>query len=143
MRRRWRVTERSLEESLWRIVINLGLMFKRALAYKSGAYIVEWLCPPHGTLKLHFDGSFLRSTLKGGIGGVIKNWNEEVVKNFYVHVVSLDTNEAKAYALLIRCRELERIEGTHPFIEGDSVLTIQWASRKASYPWRIADWKEV
>ena len=46
------------------------------------------------------------------------------------------------YALLIGCLELERIGRAHPIIEGDSFSTIQWASGKAVYPWRIADWVE-
>ena len=33
---------------------------------------VEWICPPPGILKLNFDGSFLRRTNQGGIGGVQK-----------------------------------------------------------------------
>ena len=46
------------------------------------------------------------------------------------------------YDLLIGCLELERIGRAHPIIEGDSFSTIQWASGKAVYPWRIADWVE-
>ena len=100
---------------------------------------VEWICPPLGTLKRNFNGNFLRSTHQGGIGGVIRNWNGYVVRNFSGSVVSLDANKAEVYALLIGCRELERIGGSQPIIEGDSLSAIQWASRKANYPWRIAD----
>ena len=38
---------------------------------------------------------------------------------------SLDADEAEVYALLIGCREFERIGGSHPIIEGDSFLAIQ------------------
>lgn len=47
------------------------------------------------------------------------------------------------YALLIGCHELERIGGSHTNIEEDSLSTIQWASWKTNYPWRIADWVKV
>ena len=57
-------------------------------------------------------------------------------------MVSLDANEAEAYALLIGCRELERI-GPHTKIEGDSLSTIQWASWRTNYPWWIVDWVKV
>ena len=102
---------------------------------------VEWICPPLGILKLNFDGSFLRSTNQGGIGVVIRNWNGDVIRNYSGPVVSMVVNEAEVYALLIGCRELERIGGSHPIIE-DSFSAIQWASGKSIYPWRIVDWVE-
>ena len=47
-----------------------------------------------------------------------------------------DANEAEMYALLICCRELLKLGGRSPIIEGDSFSAIQWGSGKASYPWR-------
>ena len=52
----------------------------------------------------------------------------------------MDANEAEVHALLIGCRELERIGGSHHIIEGDSLSAIEWASWKFVYHWRIADW---
>ena len=40
----------------------------------------ECICPPLGTFKLNFNGSFLWSTRQGGIGGVIRNLNGNVVR---------------------------------------------------------------
>ena len=71
---------------------------------------------------------------------MIRDWNGNVIRNFSGPVGSTDANEAKVYALLIGCRELERIGRSHPIIEGDSFSTIQWAFGKAIYPWRIAHW---
>ena len=51
----------------------------------------------------------------------------------------MDANEAEVYALLTGCRELERIGGSRPIIEGASLSAIQWASGKSIDPWRIAD----
>ena len=56
-------------------------------------HIVEWLSPPVGTFKLNFDGSFSRSTNQVCIGGVVKDWNGNVIRNFSVPVVSMDANE--------------------------------------------------
>ena len=99
---------------------------------------VEWICPLR-TFKSNFDGSFLRSTHQVGIRGVIRNWNGDVVRSFSWHVIALDANEVEVHALLIGCCELEKIGGSYPIIEGDSVSSFQWASGKAIYPWRIAD----
>ena len=54
---------------------------------------------------------------------------------------ALDANEAKLY-VLIWCRELEKMGGSYPIIDRDSFSTIQWASGKVIYPWRIAHWVE-
>ena len=64
---------------------------------------------------------------------MIREWNGNVIRNFSGPVVSTDANEAEVFALLIRCRELERIGCSHPIIEGDSFSTIQWASEKAGF----------
>ena len=73
---------------------------------------------------------------------MIRNWIEDVVRSFSGPVIALDANEVEVYALLIRCRELEKIGGSYPIMEGDSFSTIQWAFGKAIYPWRITDWVE-
>ena len=109
---------------------------------RKAVHRVEWICPPLGTFKLNFDGSFVRITHQGGIGGVIRNWMGDVVRSYSGPVDALDANEAEVYALLLGCRELAKLGGSYPIIEGDSFSTIQWASGKASYPWRIADWVE-
>ena len=109
---------------------------------RKAVHRVEWICPPLGTFKLNFDGSFVRSMHQGGIGGVIRNWMGDVVRSYSGPVDALDANEAEVYALLLGCRELEKLGGAYLIIEGDSFSTIQWASSKASYPWRIAAWVE-
>ena len=40
---------------------------------------VLWLNPLWGVLKLNFDGSFVHSLRRGGIGGVIRDWFGVVV----------------------------------------------------------------
>ena len=71
-----------------------------------------WNHPPPGIFKLNFDGSFVQSVQRGGIGGVIIDWNGLIIRNFYGLVGSSNANEAKLFALLIRCRELHRIGGS-------------------------------
>ena len=43
---------------------------------------VFWLNPLWGVLKLNFDGSFVHSLRRGGIGGVVRNWSGVVVRNY-------------------------------------------------------------
>ena len=73
---------------------------------------------------------------------VIKDWNGLIIRNFSGPVGSSDANEAELFALRIGCRELSRIGGLSPIIEGDSVSSIQWGFGKAIHPWRLADWVE-
>lgn len=37
---------------------------------------------PLGILKLNFDGSFLCEVQRGGFGGVIRDWNRNIIRNF-------------------------------------------------------------
>ena len=69
-------------------------------------------------------GSILRSFQREGIGDVIGNWNGNVVRKFLGPMDSSDANEAEAFALLIECRELVRIGGSHPLIDGDAFSAI-------------------
>lgn len=41
-------------------------------------------------------------------GGVVKDWNGNVIRNYSELVDYLDDNKAKAFALLIGCHELVR-----------------------------------
>ena len=95
--------------------------------------------PPPGIFKLNFDGSFVQSVQRGGIGGVIRDWNGTIIRNFSVPVDCSDANKAELFALLIGCRELLRIGGLNPILEGDSFSSIQWGSGKATHPWGLAD----
>ena len=52
---------------------------------------------------------------------------------------SLDANESEINALLVRCRELRKLEGFIVIIEGDCFSTIQWSLSSCSYPWMLAD----
>ena len=45
---------------------------------------------------------------RGGIGGVIRDWNGNVVKSFHGPFDGKDVNEAEVFALLIGYRELSR-----------------------------------
>eukprot|EP00268_Persea_americana_P013257 TRINITY_DN15784_c0_g1_i2.p1 TRINITY_DN15784_c0_g1~~TRINITY_DN15784_c0_g1_i2.p1 ORF type:complete len:105 (-),score=25.66 TRINITY_DN15784_c0_g1_i2:76-390(-) len=85
---------------------------------------------------------FNRVLLKGALAV-----SSEIVVEMLFEIIlgpmdSMDANEAEVYALLIGSHELEKIGGSHHIIEGDSTSAIQWASGKATYPWRIADWAE-
>ena len=42
---------------------------------------------------------------------MVRNWIGDVVRSFSGPVIALDANEVEVYALLIRCRELEKIGG--------------------------------
>ena len=64
---------------------------------------VAWINPPTGVLKFNFDGSFVHSLQKGGIGGVIRDWNEKMVRSFSGPTDSSDDNETKLFAILIGC----------------------------------------
>ena len=91
---------------------------------------------------MNFDGSFLKSAQRGGIGGVIRDWNGTIVRNYFRPVECSDHNEARVFALLIGCHELHSMGGFNSILEGDSFSAIQWGLGKAIHPWRIADWVE-
>ena len=74
---------------------------------------------------MNFDGSFLQSIQRGGIGGVIRDWNGNVLRNFSGPVDTLDANEAEVSALLIGCHELARKAPLNPIPEGGSFSSIQ------------------
>ena len=60
--------------------------------------------------KLNFDGSFVQSAQRGGIGGGIRDWNGIIIRNFSGPVDCSNADEAELFALLIgcvRCLELE------------------------------------
>jgi hypothetical protein len=103
---------------------------------------VAWMNPPVGVLKLNFDGSFVRSLRKGGIGGVIRDWNGKMVRSFYGPIDSSDANETELFALLIGCRELLQMADYGAILEGNSFSVIQWCFGNSSYPWNLADWVE-
>ena len=95
---------------------------------------LSWRSPPVGIFKLNFDGSFLQSAQRGGFGGVIKDWNGNVIRDFSRPVDFFDANEAEVFALLLGWRQLLQLGVCNPILEGDSFSTIQWASGKASHP---------
>ena len=103
---------------------------------------VLWSNPPWGVLKLNFDGSFVHSLRRGGIGGVIRDWFGVVVRNYTGPVDLIDANEAELFAHLIGTRELRRMGCVTVILEGDSFSVIQWCSGKSFFPWRLADWVE-
>lgn len=92
-----------------------------------------------GVLKLNVDGSFVQSISRGGIRGLIRDWNGNIVRNFSGPADSLDANKAEVLALLIGFRELRSLKGFNAIIEGDSFSAIQWSPKKPSFPWRLAD----
>ena len=98
--------------------------------------------PPAGVLESNFDGSLVRSLRKGGIGGVIRDWNGKMVRSFSGPIDSLDANETELFAILVGCRELLQMAGYGAILEGDSFSVIKWCSGSSSYPWRLADWVE-
>lgn len=78
---------------------------------------VVWMSPP-SFLKLNFDGSFLNSIGRSGIGGIIRDWNGKVVRNFSEPVDTSDANEVEAFALLVG-PWLLRLGGYKVHVEGD------------------------
>ena len=97
------------------IVISLKELNRSWVALIKGGWrfrIVQgpvWNHPPPSIFKLNFDGSLVQSVQQGRIGGVIRDWNGLIIRNFYGQVGSSDANEAELFALLIGCRELRRI----------------------------------
>lgn len=87
---------------------------------------ISWWSPPFDVLKLNFDGSFVPSIRRGGIGGAIRDWNGNVIRSFSSPFESLDANEVEAFALLVGCRELGRMGGYNAILERDSFSVIQW-----------------
>ena len=71
-------------------------------------------------LKLNFDGSSVTSIHKGGTVGVIRDWNDDVVRSYSRPAHSSDAIEAEVFALLIGYRKLSRLEGLNVVIEDDS-----------------------
>lgn len=51
--------------------------------------------PPLGILKINFDGSFICSTRRGGIGGGVKESIGIVVRSFSGPLEALDANEVE------------------------------------------------
>ena len=140
--------ERVLKKSLQMILIECGQLVweERREERKGGGCVskarhrVIWKSTPRGLLKLNFDGSYLRSICRGGIGGAIRDSsNGNVVRSFSGPFDGKDANEAEVFALLIGYRELSRLDGYKAIIEGDSFPVIQWGLGKSSHPWRIAD----
>ena len=99
-------------------------------------------CPTTSFLKLSFDGSYVQAIGRGGIGGVIRDWNGITIRNFSGLVDSLDANESEMKALLVGCSDLRKLESSKVIIEGDSFSTIQWSLGNCSYPWTLADMVE-
>lgn len=87
---------------------------------------ISWRSPPFDVLKLNFDGSFVPSIRRGGIGGAIRDWNGNVFRSYSSPLESLDANEVEAFALLVGCHELGRMGGYNAILEHDSFSVIQW-----------------
>ena len=97
-----------------------------------------WTSPPDVVLKLNFDGSFLHSSRRGGIGGIIRDWNGHVFRNFWGHVDSVSANEVEVYALMIGCHELLSLKSINAIIKGDSCSAIQMGFGESLYSLKIA-----
>ncbi|XXG62250.1 hypothetical protein AAC387_Pa05g0650 [Persea americana] len=54
------------------------------------------------------------------MGGVIRDWNGNIVRSFLGLIDSLDANETELFAILIGCREFLRMGGYSATLEGDS-----------------------
>ena len=80
-----------------------------------------WNHPRTGIVKLNFDGSFVQSVQQGG---VIKDLNGIIIRNFSGPVHSSNANKAELFGLLIGCRELHRIGVLNSILEGDSFSSI-------------------
>ena len=100
---------------------------------------VAWMNLPTGVLNLNFDGSFVRSLWKGGICGVIRDWNGKIVRSFFGPIDSSDANEIELFAILIGCQELLHMADYSAILEGGFFLVIKWCSGSSSYPWRLVD----
>ena len=55
--------------------------FKRGRVFKP-VQSISWESPPVDILKLNFDGSYIQASKRVVIGGVIRDWNGNVVRNF-------------------------------------------------------------
>ena len=87
---------------------------------------VLWLNPAMGILKQNFDGSFVHSLRRGGIGDVIRDWSSKVVRSYSGPVESMDVNEAERFALLISCHEVRRMGCVNVILEGNAFSVIEF-----------------
>lgn len=86
--------------------------------------MVRWRCPPNGTLKMNFGGSFLREPSKGGFGGVIRDSSGQIINEFFGMVDCSDANEAEVHAMLVGCHGLLRLDTFKAIVERDSFCAI-------------------
>ena len=99
---------------------------------------VIWMHPPQGILTINFDGSFICSTRRGGIGGGVRESIRIVVRSFSGLLEAQDADEVEVFALLVGCHKLCQMGCFNAVLEGYHFLAIQWGSNNSSYPWRLA-----
>lgn len=99
---------------------------------------VIWMHPPLGIPKINFDGSFICSTRRGGIGGGVRESIGIFVRSFSGPLEFLEANEVEVFALLVGCHELCQMGCFNAVLEGYHFSVIQWGSDNSSYPWRFA-----
>ena len=68
------------------------------------------MCPPMGILNLKFYGSFIKSINRGGNGGVIRQWSDNIIWSFSGPVECPNASEAEVFALLIGCCKLHHLD---------------------------------
>ncbi|XP_070004432.1 uncharacterized protein [Nicotiana sylvestris] len=71
---------------------------RRRPGYKS--FMVRWLNPDRGWVKLNTDGSFLQREVKAGVGGVVRDEYGDIIMEFSTPAATQNHNVAEAQAAL-------------------------------------------
>ena len=99
----------------------------------------RWHPPPHGPLKLSFDGCTTGNPSVASVGGFIRDEDGNIIPSYSGPAAVCSINEVELLALNIGLRHASRLLLQRLLVEGDSSCVIQWASQSFSPPWYLAD----
>lgn len=98
---------------------------------------VEWSRPENGVLKFNVDGAARGSPGLGGIGGVLRDWNGEVLGFFSKPVGVVYAYEAEVMAMRSALDFCSEFNLRHIWLESDSTLAIGWVLSSDFRPWKL------
>lgn len=97
----------------------------------------SWNPPPHGILKLSFDGASKGNLGPTGYGCAV--WNHEgiIIKALCGPLVQCDSTMAEAQSLSTGLKELKKMRLRSYVIEGDLEVVICWSHGKECNAWHL------
>jgi len=110
-----------------------GQPFRPAPKHK----IIHWEPPPHGSVKLNFDGSVQGTSAAGGF--IIRDWQGTLLRAGSYRYGNASVIMAEARALRDGMLTAVRAGYTNIIIEGDNQAIFKALSGSAPIPWRIAN----